>query len=813
MAATTRQMTVQRLEAERRERLREGFRRRIEQLPRRARFPSLREQLLSLAQREETVKLFEHLYEQGKDALLEPTMRKWRQNIQDIVKPTPQMRIPDFIEDRQIGRKLPPENGLTPGPVKISKQEIARSILLAVHEPGVRTISVCMSPQMCKTFIIECIYAYFAVIDPTTVMIVMPDDQSLKEFVYGKLDKMIENMPSLKGRLTKNDLGIKMGPGFLGIQTIAGSDRRLAGKTIRIVLLDEIDKPLPGKGGDFVDLADKRAVTFKDLGLSYRSCTPTTEKGRIWGFLMNSDIRRYFVECPHCGVEQAFRWSDDPRPEEEMEDRYVRWKEDATGKAIPGTLRMHCQGCDEPFSDPQRKRALRAGVMRQTKPFTCCGEEQDPLQLLKEMHPKDLWNHDHYDGVGYVMCRHHRNEDGSLNHECKSVREPAIEDLPGSAVTNRDIGYHGWHAQSQLIEVDDMASDFVNGKAGPKAWQSFMNNTLALPYSGSRVVDIDFTQLLGRREAYTSHQLNDRAVFLTCGVDRQKNYLSYQVVAWGRGRESWLVTEGEFNGSTLMDAPWVQLDNFLAKSVWYTKSGRPMKIEVTCVDTGGGFGVEDDGFAGTERAKRFCLERMHRNILPIAGARNDGRVDDLKDIFDPRGAFGKSVYYVGTVQAKMQVMDWLVVGPDPQPGYCHFPADVRLEFLKSLTSEQKVIDPESGKIGWEKKKGHRRNEALDTRVYALAASYAFEYIHGTTIDREADMKRIPYLPSEEEIVATRTSMESLKAMRKAVSGDNSSSNVDGAPRPVVNLPQRRAYPVVPRNNRAPVRPRRPVPRF
>jgi phage terminase large subunit GpA-like protein len=58
----------------------------------------------------------------------------------------------------------------------------------------------------------------------------------------------------------------------------------------------------------------------------------------------------------------------------------------------------------------------------------------------------------------------------------------------------------------------------------------------------------------------------------------------------------------------------------------------------------------------------------------------------------------------------------------PGAGYCHFPADYTEEYFKQLTSERiqtKFINGHPTRI-WIMPKG-RRNEALDCRVYALAA--------------------------------------------------------------------------------------------
>lgn len=60
----------------------------------------------------------------------------------------------------------------------------------------------------------------------------------------------------------------------------------------------------------------------------------------------------------------------------------------------------------------------------------------------------------------------------------------------------------------------------------------------------------------------------------------------------------------------------------------------------------------------------------------------------------------------------------------PGARFCHFPADPErgydAEFFNGLASERMVLTP-SEKWQWVKLPGHRRNEPLDCRNYALAA--------------------------------------------------------------------------------------------
>ena len=78
---------------------------------------------------------------------------------------------------------------------------------------------------------------------------------------------------------------------------------------------------------------------------------------------------------------------------------------------------------------------------------------------------------------------------------------------------------------------------------------------------------------------------------------------------------------------------------------------------------------------------------------------------------------------MGVDAGKGDIMSGLKV-QEPGPRYCHFPlrreAGYDMAFFSGLLSERLVERPNGGR-GWAKLPGHKRNEALDCRNYALAA--------------------------------------------------------------------------------------------
>jgi phage terminase large subunit GpA-like protein len=79
------------------------------------------------------------------------------------------------------------------------------------------------------------------------------------------------------------------------------------------------------------------------------------------------------------------------------------------------------------------------------------------------------------------------------------------------------------------------------------------------------------------------------------------------------------------------------------------------------------------------------------------------------------------LFSIGTDTAKEMIYSRLKIETIGS-GYCHFPANRDDEYFKQLTAEKLVTRYHKGYPvrKWEKPAG-RRNEALDCRVYALAA--------------------------------------------------------------------------------------------
>jgi phage terminase large subunit GpA-like protein len=157
---------------------------------------------------------------------------------------------------------------------------------------------------------------------------------------------------------------------------------------------------------------------------------------------------------------------------------------------------------------------------------------------------------------------------------------------PTAAGDSRTAGFHlsslyspvGWFSWADAVEMYEQA------KKTPDLMKGFVNTVLGLPFEEEAEAP-EWQRLYERRETYRIGIVPGRGLFLTAGVDVQKDRIEVEVVAWGRGKESWSVDYRVIEGDTARPDVWQKLDDVLARD-WPHVSGQTLPIRVTCVDAG-----------------------------------------------------------------------------------------------------------------------------------------------------------------------------------------------------------------------------------
>lgn len=286
-------------------------------------------------------------------------------------------------------------------------------------------------------------------------------------------------------------------------------------------------------------------------------------------------------------------------------------------------------------------------------------------------------------------------------------------------------GFHLPQFYSPVATLAEMVTEFLSsygklpGTFADVEKQKVWTNTVLAECWEEQGETVDASLLTSRGEPYGPDDLPASVLFATAGVDVQGDRLEVQVLGWGYAEECWAIAYHVLLGDPAQQLLWRELDELLRRPM-ETVSGRPVRIRAAAVDTGGHH---------AHQVYQFCRTRVARRIYPIKGR------DGPQPIWPKRSSkakTGDTVYLVGVDTAKDAVYGRLKIrrrGESmPSPGYIHFPLatpdddSFGLGYFDQLTSEHAVTRYRLGKPYrvWELPSG-KRNEALDTFVYALAA--------------------------------------------------------------------------------------------
>lgn len=636
---------------------------------------------------------------------------RFRRERESAFKAKSRLTVPEWADTY---RHLSKSVGSTGGPWSTARVEIGRGPMMAVTERGVRTITAKTCTQLLKTSLLENCIGYFSHQDPAPMLLTQPKEHTAKVFSKERLSPMAKATPVLRsilgGNAATDTLMYREFPGgFIALEG-AGSPTNLAMRAIRITLADEIDKYEPTKEGDPLLLLEERTSTFVTNSLHLRCCSPTrAETSRITKSYEESDQRRPYVACPHCAHEQTLDFF-----------KHVNWSKGEDGEHFPFTAAIYCEDCGAEWTEAERLKIMTtkdAIKWRQTRQFVCCEEKQTPMV-------ERLWKWDDANQVGYALCKH-------------CGKQP---------VPNTHAGFTASKLYSPFITIPELAEKWILSKDDPETKQTFYNTQLGLEFNQETVKSLEKSALASRAEVYAA-EIPRGGLILTMGVDVQSSgRLEGEVVAWGRGEESWSVDTPVFVGDPARPEVWAELDAYLHRK-FKLEGGGELVIKACCVDSGG---------HNTEEVYKFCRPRIARNVWAIKGA-NDrpGQKSPLWPIpklerMKTRQQGYKPVI-IGTGSGKEAIYQRLAV-ETPGPGYCHFPTPRMVErdgiistlwsenWFEQLTAEKQVLEKKHGFsfTRWILPKG-RANEALDCRVYAYAALAGLYAVRKLSLDRIAQM--------------------------------------------------------------------------
>lgn len=258
---------------------------------------------------------------------------------------------------------------------------------------------------------------------------------------------------------------------------------------------------------------------------------------------------------------------------------------------------------------------------------------------------------------------------------------------------------------SPWVDLVDTVEEFLAVRKDPMRLKTFVNTIWAETWEdqGDGVDDYMVAQ---RKEDYDG--IPEDVVLLTAGVDVQDDRLEVEIVGWGAGEETWQIEYHVLYGDPSSPQLWSRLDEILL-ATYEHPIGEPMLIRSTCIDSGGHHTRAVYNYAKTRAGHRvFAIKGVGGEGKPIVGRPSKNNIGKVP------------LYAIGVDTAKELHYSRLKI-EDAGPGYCHFQAKRDDEYFRQLTAEKQVIKYHKGFPTRVWVKTRTRNEALDVRVYAIAA--------------------------------------------------------------------------------------------
>jgi phage terminase large subunit GpA-like protein len=332
-------------------------------------------------------------------------------------------------------------------------------------------------------------------------------------------------------------------------------------------------------------------------------------------------------------------------------------------------------------------------------------------------------------GCGAEIAHEHKRAMDQAG-EWRPGPHPQFPDVPPPPPFDGHVSFHIWAAYSLSPNASwgQLCKEFASAEKSPDVLKTVVNTWLGETWKDKGEAP-EWERLYQRRESYDIARCPLGVLFLTAGVDVQKDRLVYEVVGWGRGKESWSIESGVLLGETanLHSDVWTQLDALLERA-YPSPTEVYLSIRVLAIDSG----------YNTQTVYNWGRKKPPNKVIAVKGLERSKVLVGTPSPVDISIAGrmlkrGYRVWPLGVDVAKTELYGWLKIDPPTDearaagetyaPGYCHFP-QYGEEFFKQLTAEQLV--PHRKRNGftvhvWEKIPG-RENHQLDCRVYARAAA-------------------------------------------------------------------------------------------
>lgn len=254
--------------------------------------------------------------------------------------------------------------------------------------------------------------------------------------------------------------------------------------------------------------------------------------------------------------------------------------------------------------------------------------------------------------------------------------------------------------------LHQFVADYLSAKKGGfqtlKAW---VNTFLAETWEDAGEKPTAPEVLYARREEYAADAegiiLPERCLLLAVGADVQADRIEAEIVGFGEGEETWGIEYRIFRGNI---EQWSLWDEFYAwtQTRFRHISGNILQAAAVAVDSG----------HKPKMVNAFVRRCSPRAVFSVRGVGYSG-IPWVTRSKTQKIALVKVNVAKEAIYARLNLVDH-------GPGYMHTPTTYTLEWFQQLTSKRLVTHYKFG-VPYKIFEAQGRNEALDARVYAMAA--------------------------------------------------------------------------------------------
>ena len=592
----------------------------------------------------------------------------------DMLRPPVRMSVAELAAAKRV---IADESGSRyPGPWRNERAPHMVEVMNALgSDDPCEDVVVVSSAQVAKTETAINMILHIVDQDPGPTIIVLPSHDEAGKFVNTKLQPAIDATPAMRSRVLEmtgrhergSTAAFKRFRGGFAQITFAGSSKGLQMLSARYTIGDEVSEwpAEAGSRGDPVTQLKKRTETFeRDRKRLWTSTPSVVGACRITIMYGESDQRRRYVPCPHCGAYQVLHFDA------------LRWESDVW----PHRAWFEClaQGCVIEHED--KAEMMAAGVWIAT-----AGD----------------------DGPGQFF---------------------AAEDLgkwQARRLPVRARGFHIWKAYSLFSTWNSIVAEYLEAKGSHERERVFTQQVLGEAWEDKGDAPDSDKLFLRRVPEIARARPPAGPVVFTGATDVQGNRLEWAVWGWSEGMTRWLMDWGVIEGDPGDAGTWAALDTVRART-YAPGGGKALPADLWAVDSG--YMSHMVYSYSRARPGVMAVDGRSGRTVPFVGApvkvdvKQNGKRLKRGALLWPVGTFAlKSDLYAAirkTIAGPGDDGAWT-------PGAMILPHDVDLGYCEQITAEYlQTVEHRSGMATqeWRKMKG-RPNEALDIAVYARAMAY------------------------------------------------------------------------------------------